>query len=208
MDSGHGCALCLIGWSCSTCSTELNPRLLQPPSLPPSLPPSRAFTPSSPPPPSLPPSPFPFPSSRLLPPYFPLSPPPLLCLFDDQIDACLLGNLRNPFVGTVHLLADHPDAAPDTWARRGFHKNTRKAAPPGREPTVAANEPARQGDQGLITIVTSPVAAGDDDDDEPAPVEPHRERRGGNGSISWGVATDWRPPILRGLEADLVGEIA
>lgn len=31
-------------------------------------------------------------------------------LFPAQIDLCLLRNLRNPLVGTVHLLTDHPEA--------------------------------------------------------------------------------------------------
>lgn len=123
----------------------------------------------------------------------PLSlPPPTLFSLYHQIDACLLGNLRNPFVGTVHLLTDHPDADPDTWARRGSHTSVQ-----------AASESARQEHQAVSAVASLPAAG----DDEPAPVEPRRERSvGGNGNASWGVSTDWRPPILGGLEADLAGE--
>lgn len=87
------------------------------------------------------------------------------CLpFSTQIDVCLMLNLQNPFVGTVHILTDYPDAL---VPRNGFGCDH------------GANETARD------------AAAHCVDDSE-------------NG---W-AETDWRPPVVRGLEAELAGENA
>lgn len=72
---------------------------------------------------------------------------------------CLLHNLRNPFVGTVHVFVDHPDAV-----RRHVDRN-------------------------------DPVAALHDDSDGVDGVD----------APSW-IETDWRPPVLEGLEEELAGE--
>lgn len=66
-----------------------------------------------------------------------------------QIDVCLLRNLQNPLVGTVHIFTDQPEAVP-------------------------------QGE----TSTSAPLRDG-----LPA---------------SW-TETEWRPPVLKGLEDKLAG---
>lgn len=49
------------------------------------------------------------------------SPPSFRCFYRlaRQIDVCLLHNLRNPFVGTVHIFVDHADAVHDSVSADG-----------------------------------------------------------------------------------------
>lgn len=76
----------------------------------------------------------------------------------NQINVCLLHNLQNPFVGTVHIFVDHPDAV-------RLHADQ-------KDPVAA---------------VRNSVSAD------------------GVDASSW-VETDWRPPVLEGLEEKLAGE--
>lgn len=73
-------------------------------------------------------------------------------------------NLQNPFVGTVHILTDHPDAV--------VLQNGLVSDHPGSNETV------------------------------PAAAAHHCIH---DNATSW-VDTDWRPPVVRGLEAELASE--
>ncbi|CBJ26241.1 putative methyltransferase [Ectocarpus siliculosus] len=89
-----------------------------------------------------------------------------------EIDVCLLRNIQNPIIGTVHIFTDHPDAV--------------------RQPTTG-------------TILESPSSA------ETARHSPSLHRysneRGSHDTDTSCAETDWRPPVLRRLNATLAGKV-
>lgn len=94
--------------------------------------------------------------------------PHLLCFYSHfarQIDVCLMRNLQNRFVGTVHILTDHPDA---------------------------------------VVLPNRSVCDGGGSS-EPAQAAAHHCVH--DTDNSW-VDTNWRPPVVKGLEAEIEGEKA
>ncbi|CAM9749410.1 unnamed protein product, partial [Ectocarpus sp. 6 AP-2014] len=89
-----------------------------------------------------------------------------------EINVCLLRNIQNPIIGTVHIFTDHPDAV--------------------RQPTTE-------------TILESPSSA------ETARHGPSLHRysneRGSHDTDTSCAETDWRPPVLRRLNARLAGKV-
>ncbi|CAM9959572.1 unnamed protein product [Ectocarpus sp. 12 AP-2014] len=91
-----------------------------------------------------------------------------------EIDVCLLRNVQNPLIGTVHIFTDHPDAVRQPRATTGTILESR-----------SSTETAQRGPS----------------------LHRHNNERGSHDTDTSCAETDWRPPVLRGLNATLAGKV-
>ncbi|CAB1106838.1 unnamed protein product [Ectocarpus sp. CCAP 1310/34] len=91
-----------------------------------------------------------------------------------EIDVCLLRNVQNPLIGTVHIFTDHPDAVRQPRATTGTILESRSSA-----------ETSQHGPS----------------------LHRHNNERGSHDTDTSWAETDWRPPVLRGLNTTLAGKV-